>query len=933
MVDEQGPTVSDDDAVGEVVVAKAHDEIERGTLIGRHIVVDKLGAGGMGVVYSAYDPELDRKIAIKLLREDHHGSGASSRRIRLLREAQTLARLDHPNIVAVYDVGVIDGRVFIAMELVEGMTVTAWLAAAPRGWREIVDIYRVAGRALAAAHAVGIVHRDFKPDNVLIDDTGGVRVVDFGLAVYDEADAGEAPAANDVRLTRTGAQVGTPGYIAPEGGTAATVDQFSFCVALWVALHGELPFAGTTPEELLAASAKGELRPAKRRVPAWLQRIVRRGLAVKPADRFPSMAALVDALSRDRRRVAVAAGGMAVVAAAIGLLAWRGHDAQVCTGAAQRLAGAWDPRAIESAFVATKLPYAAASASRVSADLDRYGTAWAAMRTEACKATRVRGEQSEELLDLRIACLDDRLRELRALGAAFANADATTVEKSVAAVQAIPNLTNCADTVGLKAPVRPPDNPVLRAAIDAARGTLAEAAVLDRTGKYKQALAEVVPVVAQAKALGFRPLEASALWLLGVARWHAAELDAAQTAFELSVNAAIAAHDDVAAAKSGLALVGLLGFDKGKPAEAAPWELRSRAFLEAHPDDQVRGELDNSVGNMRLEAGKYDEAIAFHKSALEIRSKIYGADSHVVGAEYDNLGNDYLYKGEPAKSSEYHRRALDLEIAQLGPAHPRVALTLTNLGGSLEDEGKIDEAIDAEQRAIAIKEQIYGKDSAMVAVSVHELGNAYLLRGEWAKAEAAYRRVAEVYKTGFGADHPRYAAAIASIAGAVRHQHRLDEATQLYKQSLAIRVKALGPTTPILCNVYVGLSEIAREREQWAETLANAQTCVDLHLKSGAKLDSPEVAESLSLVAAAQLGEGHAAEAVKIYKPIVAALDVKAGDPLDNAAMLFDYGRALWETGDRAGASAQLDRAATIASIPRGKELSDKISAWRAAHR
>jgi len=304
-----------------------------------------------------------------------------------------------------------------------------------------------------------------------------------------------------------------------------------------------------------------------------------------------------------------------------------------------------------------------------------------------------------------------------------------------------------------------------------------------------------------------------------------------------------------------------------------------------------------------------------------------------VGAEYDNLGNDYLYKGEPAKSSEYHRRALDLEISQLGPAHPRVALTLTNLGGSLEDEGKIDEAIDAEQRAIAIKEQIYGKDSAMVAVSVHELGNAYLLRGEWAKAEAAYRRVAEVYKTGFGGDHPRYAAALASIASAVRHQHRLDEATQLYKQSLAIRIKALGATTPILCNVYVGLSEIAQERGQWSEALANAQTCVDLHLKNGAKLDSPEVAEALSLVAAAQLGEGHAAEAVKIYKPIVAALDVKAGDPLDNAAMLFDYGRALWETGDRGGATAQLDRATTIASIPRGKELSDKISAWRAAHR
>jgi eukaryotic-like serine/threonine-protein kinase len=933
VVDEPGPTVSDDDAV-DAPIAAPHIAIERGALIGRYIVIEKLGEGGMGVVYAAYDPELDRKIAIKLLREDHRGTGASSRRVRLMREAQALARLDHPNIVAVYDLGVIDGRVFIAMELVPGETVTAWLAAAPRDWRRIVEVYRQAGRALAAAHALGIVHRDFKPDNVLISDDGGVHVVDFGLAtaVDNEADDDASGSASDERLTRAGAKVGTPGFIAPEGGTAATVDQFSFCVALWVALHGELPFAGTTSEELLAAAAKGELREPKRRVPPWLQRVLRRGLAPAPAARFPSMEALIQALSRDRTRIAAAAGIVVVAAAAVGVVAWRGHDSQICHGAAQRIAGAWDPAAIASSFVATRLPYAAASATRVVADLDHYGSAWAAMRTEACEATRVHGEQSEELLDLRMACLDDRARELRALGAAFAHADATTVEKSVGAVRALASLAACADSAGLKDPVRPPNNPALQGAIASARGTLAEARVLDHTGKYKQALAEIEPVVAQAKALGFRPLEASALWLAGVARWHAADLDGAQVALEASVNAAIAARDNATAARSALELVGLLGFDKGKPAEAAPWELRARAFLEAHPDEQMRGELDNQIGNMRLEAGKYDEAIAFHTSALQVRTKLFGADSDAVGGSYDNLGNDYLYKGEPAKSSEYHRRALELETKQLGPMHPRVALTLTNLGGSLEDEGKIAEAIDAEQRAIAIKEQIYGANSAMVAVSVHELGNAYYLQKQWDKAEASYRRVAEVYKTGFGADHPRYGAALGSVANAIRHQHRLDEAGALYRQSLAIRIKALGTTTSILCSDYIGLSQIAQERKQWAEALANAQTCVDLHLKSGVKLDGPELAEPLNHVAASQLGAGHAAEAVAIYKRLVAKLDPKSGDPLDAAETLFNYGRALWETGDHATAMAQVDRASSIATDAKGKELSDDIAAWRTTH-
>jgi tetratricopeptide (TPR) repeat protein len=221
----------------------------------------------------------------------------------------------------------------------------------------------------------------------------------------------------------------------------------------------------------------------------------------------------------------------------------------------------------------------------------------------------------------------------------------------------------------------------------------------------------------------------------------------------------------------------------------------------------------------------------------------------------------------------------------------------------------------------------------MVAVSVHELGNAYYLQKQWDKAEAAYRRVAEVYKTGFGADHPRYGAALGSIANALRHQHRLDEAEALYRQSLAIRVKALGSATPILCQDYTGLSQIAQERKQWAEALANAQTCVDLHLKNGAKLDDPELAEPLNHVAASQLGAGHAAEALAIYKRLVPKLDPKSGDPLDAAETLFNYGRALWETGDHATAIAQVDRAATIATAAKGNELNDDIAAWRTTHR
>ncbi len=169
------------------------EALGRGVAVGRYVVLDRIGAGGMGVVYAAYDPELDRRVALKLLRPDRFGGDAG--RLRLLREAQALARLTHPNVVAVYDVGTFGDRVFVAMELVEGETLRQWLRAEPRSprpWREVLERFLPAGRGLAAAHAAGLVHRDFKPENVLLGRDGRARVVDFGLAKA-LADAAEEP--------------------------------------------------------------------------------------------------------------------------------------------------------------------------------------------------------------------------------------------------------------------------------------------------------------------------------------------------------------------------------------------------------------------------------------------------------------------------------------------------------------------------------------------------------------------------------------------------------------------------------------------------------------------------------------------------------------------------------------------------------------------
>ncbi len=321
-------------------------ELGPGTRVGRHVLEALLGLGGMGIVYRARDPQLDRAVAVKVVR-------SSSSTARLLREAQAMARLRHPNVIPIFDVGTLGDDVFVVMPLLEGGTLGAWLRDQPRSWMATLDHFVAAGRGLAAAHAAGMVHRDFKPDNVLLGGDGEIQVADFGLARLDRdlsgppsgPPSGESPAAPvTLDLTRTGDLLGTPAYMAPEQLRGEVSDgrgdQFSFCVALWEGLFGARPFSPggvggpAALTALLEAIDAGRLTtPAPgREAPAWLRAIVLRGLRARPAERWPSMTALLDAIAAHRggRRgrtvisVAVAAAVVAGVVAA--LVELRGGD-------------------------------------------------------------------------------------------------------------------------------------------------------------------------------------------------------------------------------------------------------------------------------------------------------------------------------------------------------------------------------------------------------------------------------------------------------------------------------------------------------------------------------------------------------------------------------------------------------------------------------
>ena len=317
--------------------------LARGATVGRYLIVEQLGTGAMGVVYAAYDPELDRKIALKLLRPDASGEGDGRRQARLVREAKAIAKLSHPNVVGIFDVGVHDGRVFLAMEYLGGGTLHQWLTAERRDWRAVLAMFIEVGRGLAAAHGEGLVHRDFKPDNVLIDKNGVPKIVDFGLvrvAAGDGDAVGSAPPeANPLTapvdsavLTRTGALTGTPAYMAPEQFLGRAVDarsdQFAFSVALYEALYGQRPFAGETLVALAESVTAGTLRelPRDSDVPAWVRAVVYRGLRTRPEQRFGLVGELVAALgvdprARTRRGVGLATLGVGL----LGLVAYARH--------------------------------------------------------------------------------------------------------------------------------------------------------------------------------------------------------------------------------------------------------------------------------------------------------------------------------------------------------------------------------------------------------------------------------------------------------------------------------------------------------------------------------------------------------------------------------------------------------------------------------
>jgi tetratricopeptide (TPR) repeat protein len=765
----------------------------------------------MGVVYSAYDPELDRKIALKLLRPDVVGQEPiETLRARILREAQAMARLQHPNVLAVHDVGTFENRVFIAMELVEGMTLRTWLRERPRTVRESLDVFVQAGRGLAAAHAVGLIHRDFKPDNVLLGSDGRVRVGDFGLAraagdptTLASPSTPSATAFLGGELTHTGTVLGTPAYMSPEQllrqPVDARSDQFSFCVALYEALYGQRPFGDAKLDEFVDQVVAGRLQdpPKDRRVPARLRQIVLRGLARDPAARWPSMEELLAQLAHDpaqlRRRWGIAVGATLAVIAL--LIVGLGRRSSVCRGAGEKLTGVWDePRrqATHARFTATGLPYAEDAFRRAARLLDRYTTDWVAMHTQACEATRLRGEQSEDLLDLRMQCLSNRREEVVAVTDLFTRADAQVVEKAAEVIGALGRIEACADTVALKTPVRPPKDPSTRGRLDAVRRQLAEASALEEAGKYSSALPIAQAAATDAQALAWAPLEAEALIRRGrLEHLTAREADAEETLVS-GAAAAVSGHDETQQARAWTELVRLVGSSASRSADAHRWDLIAGAAVASVGGDELRGDLAFARAHMYFTQGKHEAALAEDQRSLELYQRALGADDPRVARALGGIGADLVSIGRSDEALKYCERAIASYEQLGGPEHPDVAWAIFDSALILSDQGRFDESLTRLKRALAIRERALGPDHPDVASALLGLAEVLERVGRYDEALAATNRALGI-ETKLGPESGDVAWALNRLAEIQLEQARFAEALQQYRRALAMWEKSLGP--------------------------------------------------------------------------------------------------------------------------------------------
>ncbi|MGH1346056.1 MAG: protein kinase domain-containing protein [Nannocystales bacterium] len=751
--------------------------------IDRYSVIKRIGRGAMGSVYLAYDGHLDRKVALKIIRRASEDDNAS----RNLLEARAMARVKHPAVVGIFDVGRFDRWLFLAMEYVGGLSVRQWLSEARRDWREIAEHFAFVGDGLAAAHRAGMSHGDIKLDNLRFSSAGKLRVLDFGLARFAEQSDGEAGTAG-----------GTLGYMAPEllagqrpGGLS---DQFAFCVSLWEALSGERPFPGrSVAEQRVFHRAKlPELRVSGVGSSA-LRNCLRRGLARSPESRYPNMDQLLEVLGasiRQQRRVRRTASVAAVVGASIGVtsLVVARDERPSCEDVASLEHQLWtaDERsAVAGAFLGDAERRTDGRGRRLLAALDTYAHRWAVRSNESCEARD--GDEdaaSAELLQLRVSCLEGARTGFRALVGALGELEPDggrqMLMRSGDVTGALADPAACSDAsvvMSLGAPASDAQrDDVISVSTDL---TLAE--VYRRLGNLELASELTATALEEADALRHPPLQAAGYLARGLLLADTGDIEASASHLRISLGHALRGQDNETAAKAAEQLAHIVGYELARPTEGEHWlwiaeEIRLGLPAEARDTaaiNSIRAAIQVRAGDYEDAVVSYTQAIADTRRTNEAKQQDSSSDP-LLATLHNNLGSALSLLGREGRARRHFASALDIRLRALGNDHPLVGSALRNLGTAEMEAGETSAAQEHLEQALAIQERAYGPDSLRTVYTLTSLSRLHCRAEEFEVGLSLASRGLALQRRELGGDHPVTGECLAVLAHCQIGAGRLD---------------------------------------------------------------------------------------------------------------------------------------------------------------
>jgi len=789
-----------------------------GTVIDHYVIVDRLGAGAMGEVLRARDTVLGREVALKLLQ---HTPGPQWEE-RLVREARAMARLSHPNVVAVYGVGewrpeASPPRVYVAMELVVGTTLRRWCEAQRRTWPELMSAWIDAGLGLAAAHAQGIVHRDFKPDNVLVGDDGRVRVGDFGLAASSGTRSALASSDEPLSdsLTRTGELMGTPRYMAPEqlraSAVTARADQFAFAVSLYHALFGSFPYAGKSLQELTHSYEGPPVPPARGGgVPPAIWDALRRALQADPDDRFADMDELIACLRRvlarrRRRRSVLVTAAVGIVGIGGGIAVAEALRERPCEGVGAPIDGAWDDA--RRATLAAALDDDAFA--RIGPPLDAFAQAWRDTAVEVCRATHVQAIQSAQLLELRMACLEDRRGRAHALVTALlADPDAESIRRAVPAIDRLPAPAGCRVAEGAGDPAAGEDAAV--------QDDLQRLLAMLELGRYPDARVLGEDVIARAVTPWGR---ARARLVLFGAYDDLGEPALASEALAAGLHDAAETDDDALIARYWMARI-------ADAADHQRYELAAEQLVAARVSARRATDGPRLRFEIALSASRVHGVQGDHKAALrEAERAVAAADE--IGSQLSRASALEMRAGALTRLARHQDAIADTEgavqarITALGETHPDTTRARQNLASSLfaanraaDARAQLHIAAEAARTELGDDSQLHGNILAALAVADAQLG-------AFAETIAEGTRAIEILdRLGEGETESMIFVRVA-LSHAYSESGRLEEAERASSEAVAIQERLHGPEHPALAIALIGRGELLRRMGEHGRALAD----------------------------------------------------------------------------------------------------------------